>query len=98
MANVNFISGSYKIPALSTETFTFWWPAPQLHGKNYFNVSIAPQRDRHDTMKPLRELKREWLYMYEAGAVNPDQWRLQLTLQNDNDFEIRFLANHVQVY
>ena len=101
MANTDFISGGYTIAALSSQVFTFWWPNPQPNGKEYFNVSIAPQFDNqqaHQVMKPLVEVKREWLYVVEPGHVNPVQWRLDLTLRNDNDFPIKFLANHFRAY
>ena len=99
MANVDVLSGTYHIPALSTNTFTFWWPSPQPNGKEYFDVSIAPHYyKQHNVMKPLLEVKREWLYVVEVGTIHPVQWRLDMTLRNDNDFQVTFLANHIRAY
>jgi hypothetical protein len=97
--NVDFISGGYQISPQSEETFIFWWANPVDKGKNFFDVSIAPQFDgTNTTMMPLEEKTRTWLYTVEEGAVHPVQWKLALTLHNPNDFAVNFLANHVMVY
>lgn len=101
MATVDFISGDYTIPAHSTQTFTFWWPShrgEQPHGKYYFDVSISPQYDGvHQEMKPLVEVKKERDYTHTAHPLRTE-YKFYLTLQNDNDFDVKFLANHVRVY
>jgi hypothetical protein len=97
MATVDHISGVYPIAANSTPPpYTFWWPNEPPNGNQYFNVSIAPQFDDHNpVMKPLVEVKREWLYVLTGGGHV--QTQLHLTLQNNNDFEVKFRANHMRV-
>ena len=99
MANVHHITGSYTIPAKSTEVFTFWWPSPYLHFTNakavYFDVSINPEFDsEHAVITPLVEVKRERTFFFEVenDAATFNNTMLLFTLQNDNDFPVSFLA------
>jgi hypothetical protein len=98
-------TGGYTIPAKSTQVFTFWSiiinpPGTRAYDKAYFNVSIAPEFDGENTViTPLVEVKRE----RSSGAfwdpltdnILGIQPFLFLTLQNDNDFPVPFLAAHV---
>ena len=103
MADADLKVGDYTIAALSTQTFTFWWP----HGgesrdarehREYFDVSIAPKYDgAHSTIKPLVEVQRVMGYEHTAGTVDPMLNIMYVTLRNDNDFPVAFLANHVRV-
>jgi len=98
-------TGGYTIPAKSTQVFTFWsiiLPLPQsrAHDKAYFNVSIAPEFDGKNTViTPLVEVKRQRSSGVFWDPLTDNILGLQpflfLTLQNDNDFPVTFLAAHV---
>ena len=101
MANVSRLTGEYTIPAQSTQVFTFWWPVdrddPHAFDKAYFDVSIAPEFDFiHAVITPLVEVKRERTLFFDDSnsLINKT---LYLTLQNDNDFPVTFLAAHVLI-
>jgi hypothetical protein len=81
-----------------------------FYDKAYFNVSIAPEVDGNNPVITggLVEIKRErssfarrgppffWnnIRIYESKFLGI-QPLLYLTLQNDNDFKVKFLAAHV---
>jgi hypothetical protein len=101
MAKTLHITGTYTIPAKSTEVFTFWWPIAnqqeqKTYEKAYFDVSIAPEFDGiNAVITPLVEVKRErTLFFQNVVLINKT---LFLTLQNDNDFPVTFLAAHVLI-
>jgi hypothetical protein len=99
--------GGYTIPAKSTQVFSFWsivinTQSAHAYDNQYFNVSIAPEFDDENTViTPLVEVKRErssgtfWdPTSHEILGLQPF---LFLTLQNDNDFAVKFLAVHVAI-
>ena len=95
-------TGEYTIPANCTDVFRFWpdlvGPALHLYDKAYFNVSITPEFDGNNAITPLIEVKRErsfFPFRTELGDFLGNQPLLFLTLQNDNDFPVTFLAAHV---
>jgi hypothetical protein len=100
-------TGGYTIPAISTQVFTFWSriinpPGTRAYDNQYFNVSIAPKFDGENTViTPLVEVKRERASGAFWDPVTEDILGLQpflfLTLQNDNDFPVTFLAVHVAI-
>jgi hypothetical protein len=98
MADVHHLTGEYTIPAKSTEVFSFWWPpdvdAP--HDKAYFDVSITPEVDDINAVITLIEVKRERTLFFDDSnrLINQTLW---LTLQNDNDFAVKFLAAHILI-
>ena len=97
MADVHRLTGEYTIPAQSTQVFTFWWPADDDFEKAYFDVSIAPEFDGVNAeITPLVEIKRERTLFFDDSnsLINKTLW---LTLQNDNDFPVTFLAAHVLI-
>jgi hypothetical protein len=97
MADVYRSTGDYTIPAKSTELFTFWWPADSGLDKAYFDVSTTPRFDSiHSVITPLIEVKRERTLFFDSNdsLINKT---LFLTLQNDNDFPVTFLAAHVLI-
>ena len=91
MANVEYKSAVYTIGPSSSQQFTFWWGQGST-GVEYFDVSIGvdPQ-PRHPSQLPLVEEQRAYLWDQREGKV------LLLTLRNDNDFEVFFIANHVRI-
>jgi hypothetical protein len=103
MTTTEFRAGGYSIQANSKQTYTFWWPHggpgnPTEH-KEYFDVSIAPTYDgHHSSITPLVEVQREVGYVHQDGVVDKLRNVLSLTLQNNNPFEVKFLANHVRVH
>jgi hypothetical protein len=94
MAVVQYKSAVYTIGPSSSQQFTFWW-GPGSTGVEYFDVSIGvdPQ-PRHPTQLPLIEEQRA--YLWDGSEDNPRNVLL-LTLRNDNDFEVFFIANHVRI-
>jgi hypothetical protein len=95
MANVEYKSAVYTINPSSSEQFTFWW-GDGASGVEYFDVSIAVDPlPRHPTQLPLVEEKRA--YLWDESEGNPRNVLL-LTLRNDNNFEVFFIANHVRIY
>jgi len=100
-ADVYLATGEYTIPAKSTEVFTFWWPIDEHHAHPrdiaYFDVSITPEVHSIDTViTPLIEVKRErFLFFDDSNSLINKT--LLLTLQNDNDFPVTFLAAHVLI-
>src|SRR2546430_1840483 len=98
MADVYRVTGDYTILAKSTEVFTFWWPADSDLDKAYFDVSITPKFDGKNAITPLIEVKRERSFyprLTDFGDFLGNEPLLFLTLQNDNDFPVTFLAAHV---
>jgi len=95
MASIDYKEGTYSIPASSSKVFTFWWGRDSHATKEYFNVSIAPQVDsHHTTMEPLVEQSRAVYHDPRPGVGEV----LVLTLQNRNNFQVNFVANHVRIY
>jgi hypothetical protein len=96
MANTDYKEGGYSIAALSTQQFTFWWGRDSKGPHEYFDVFVSPELNRqHPVMKPLIEEHREY---YFDGSEGPGRHVLLLTLRNNNDFIINFVANHVRIY
>lgn len=93
MANIDYKDGGYSIPALSSQQFTFWWGRDSKAPNEYFNVSISPTLDSANL--PLVEEKREIIY---ASGEGPGRVVLYLTLRNDNNKPVHFLANHIRIY
>jgi hypothetical protein len=93
MADVHVISGEYTIAAQATQVFTFWWPGQATPPvKSYFDVSINAELPRpNQEITPLVEVKRE------RGATGDARLPLYLTLQNPNNFAVKFFASHVFV-
>ncbi len=89
---IEYKTGGYTIPALTSQAFTFWW-GPDAAGNEYFDVSIGPDPKIADLI-PLIEEQRE------IGLFNgtPRQPMLILTLRNNNNFAVTFIANHVRIY
>jgi hypothetical protein len=102
MADVQRRTGEYTIPAKSTKLFTFWWPVDKNHPHDldnaYFDVSIAPELDNENAViTPLVEVKRERTFFFDEPWRSFTNKTLWLTLQNDNDFPVKFLAAHVLI-
>src|SRR5262245_49043260 len=110
MPSVTHVRGKYTIPALATETFTFWNPTMTGVGElAYFNVGIQPEPDRERFARegitefqivPLIEVRREYGYYWKYLDVVSAEVRIYIyvTLQNPNDYDVTFIANHVQIY
>src|SRR3984957_17852794 len=94
MANVEYKSAVYTIGPSSSQQFTFWWGKGST-GVEYFDVSIGvdPQ-PRHVVQLPLIEEQRA--YLWEQADDGPRNVLL-LTLRNDNEFEVFFIANHIRI-
>jgi hypothetical protein len=93
MASVDLKVGEYKIAKKTQHTFTFWWPDAGL--KSFFDVSIMPEADAvNPTISPLIEVKRVRGVALKDRKTVPT---LDVTLQNDNDKEVKFFASHVHV-
>ena len=106
MADVSRLTGDYTIPAQSTQVFMFWADpyrsANRYFDKARFDVSIAPEFDGvNAVITPLVEVKRGRtsypLRDAQTGEFLGIQQGLSLTLQNDNDFPVTFLAAHVLI-
>ncbi len=96
MAHIDYKDGQYTIAANSSEQFTFWWGRNSNGPHEYFDVSISPQVNReNERMTPLVDVKRE---VYLDASEGPARNVLLLTLQNNNNFPVMFLANHVRIY
>jgi hypothetical protein len=96
MATVQYKSAVYYIGPSATQDFTFWWDSTDPIG--YFDVSIQPDADpQHPIQQPLVEVQRAY---YWDGTGAPENIRnvMLLTLRNDNDFQMAFIANHVLIY
>jgi hypothetical protein len=95
MATVDYKSGVYFIGPSATQEFTFWWDSTDPIG--YFDVSIQPDPDpQHPIQQPLVEVQRAY-YWVEEGPENIRNVTV-VTLRNDNDFQMAFIANHVLIY
>ena len=94
MANVEYKSAVYTIAPSSSQQFTFWWGNGST-GVEYFDVSIGvdPQPRRRPQL-PLIEEQRA--YLWDDSEGDPRQILL-LTLRNNNNFEVFFIANHVRI-
>jgi hypothetical protein len=87
--------GGYSIKALSTETYTFWWGAGSANPNEYFDVFVAPENDReHTTIQPLTVVSKQIGY----DTTGSFKVIVFLTLRNDNDFVVNFIANHIRIY
>jgi hypothetical protein len=96
MANTDYKFAEYKISHNSQldlkHEFTFWW-ADGAQTNEYFDVSIAPVHNKDNLeMKPLIEVKRTigWSIPHQTDI-------LHITLQNNNPFDVSFMANHVRI-
>ena len=94
MANIEYKEGSYSIAANLSHRFSFWWGSDSNGSKEYFNVSIAPTGASEDLL--LVEEKRE--IMYVKDGKGPAREVLYITLRNDNDVPVHFVANHTRIY
>jgi hypothetical protein len=96
MATTDYKHGSYSIAALSSQTFTFWWGRDSKAPNEYFDVFVSPEFDpKHTGMSPLIEEQRAISHDTSEGA---GRIILFLTLRNNNNFPIKFVANHVRIY
>ncbi len=95
MANIDYKDASYSIHANSSHQFTLWWGHDSKAPNEYFNVSISPTLDSANL--PLVEEKREIIYASGEGK-GPGRVVLYLTLRNDNNKPVHFLANHIRIY
>jgi hypothetical protein len=96
MATVKYKNAVYQIGPSATQDFTFWWDSTDPIG--YFDVSIQPDPNPNNPIqKPLVEVQRAY---YWDGTGGPETIRnvMLLTLRNDNNFAIDFIANHVLIY
>ena len=96
MAEVHLMTGGYEIAANDERLFSFWWPA-SAPANAYFDVSITPERDSPSAVAtPLIEVKRERTLFFDSSnsLINKT---LFLTLRNDNNVAVRFLAAHVLI-
>jgi hypothetical protein len=95
MATIEYKDGAYSIAPQSNQTFTFWWGRNSKAPHEYFDVSITPDNFKETPMKPLiQEQKRVYLDTSEG----PARVVIALTLRNENNFAVDFLANHVRIY
>jgi hypothetical protein len=77
-------------------TFTFWWGRDSKAPNEYFDVFVSPEFDpKHTGMSPLIEEQRAIGHDTSEGA---GRVILFLTLRNNNNFPIKFVANHVRIY
>jgi hypothetical protein len=102
MADVDVLTGVYTIPPHTPWRQPFWWPPErsERYGKQYFDVSIAVTPGSgfaHPDMTPLIEVKREMTFVPPQGPNEAGRFVLFLTVQNDNDFEVEVMANHVRI-
>jgi hypothetical protein len=96
MAEVHLMTGGYVIAANDQQVFSFWWPASAA-ANAYFDVSISPEVDSPTAVAtPLIEVKRERTFFYDSSnsLINKT---LFLTLRNDNNVAVKFLAAHVLI-
>jgi hypothetical protein len=94
MANVQYIEAGYTIPANTAQLYTFWWPGGGS-AKAYFDVSVMPLQDpEHPNRIRLRETRREKVHIVDGGQQRYELW---LTLQNEENFPVNFIANHVHI-
>ena len=105
MANIDYIEGSYTVPAGQSQVFDFWWPGGGKT-KEYFDVSLAVSggTDQNGNAIPphqrlrLRETKREMLRVFD-DKTNQTRYILQLTVQNEEaNINVNFIANHTRIY
>jgi hypothetical protein len=97
MATVEHKSGDYQIGASSTQEFTFWWGPDSQGPVEYFDVSIGPTVDPNFPPQqiPLVEVQRARIL---DQSQSPYRVVLLLTLRNDNNFPVFFVANHIRIY
>jgi hypothetical protein len=95
MASIEYKEGSYSIAPPSNQQFTFWWGRNSKAPHEFFDVSITPDNFKETPMKPLIEEKRE---VYLDTSEGPGRVVLSLTLRNENNFAVNFMANHVRIY
>lgn len=89
MSSVDFKTAKYKIAAKAKHPFTFWWPGGKA--EEYFDVQIMPVREA-----TLQETKRE--LVCEPDGKGNDLFVLKLTIQNEENFEVEFQANHIHIH
>jgi hypothetical protein len=94
MANIDYKEGSYSIAANESHRFSFWWGSDSKGDKEYFNVSIAPTAAYENLL--LVEEKREIMYVKDKNGRPREV--LFLTLRNDNNVAVTFVANHIRIY
>jgi hypothetical protein len=95
MASIDYKEAGYSIAANQSHRFSFWWGNDSIGSKEYFNVSIAPTLASEGLL--LVEEKREIMYVSGDGK-GPAREVLYLTLRNDNDVPVHFVANHIRIY
>ena len=89
---IEYKAGEYTIAAATSQQFTFWWGSGAEESE-YFNVSIAPD-PKIANLIPLIEEQRE-IALFDG---TPRQTMLILTLRNNNNFAVKFVANHIRVH
>ena len=89
---VEYKEGEYTIPASTSQQFTFWW-GDGAEEKEYFNVSIAPDPNIANLIPLIEEQRQVSLF-----TGTPRQTMLLLTLRNNNNFAVKFVANHIRVH
>ena len=88
MANLEIESGGgYTIAGNHTQKFYFWWPNPPSKDNQYFDVGICPS-----VPGTLRIRGREINCNRDES-----QFTLILEIENENDSEITFTANHIRI-
>ncbi len=96
MTSIDYKTGGYSIPANKQQSFTFWWGNGSHAPNEYFDVFISPELPSNQPgMQGLVEVSRN---IYFSRDVTQPQPVLQLTLNNPNYFEVKFIANHVRIY
>ncbi len=89
---IEYKAGEYTIPATTSQQFTFWW-GDGAEESEYFDVSIAPD-PKIANLIPLIEEQRE----IALFGGTPRQTMLILTLRNNNNFAVKFIANHIRIH
>ena len=97
MATVEYKSGDYQIGPSSRQQFTFWWGSDIHEGTEYFNVSIAPVFNPNVSSQQLPLVEEQRAYLWDI-TEGPARSVLLLTLRNDNNSTVYFVANHVRIY
>jgi hypothetical protein len=97
MATVEYKSGDYQIGPLATQQYTFWWGTDEHELLQYFDVSITPAFNPNVAQQhlPIVEVQRANLLDTSEG---PARSVLLLTLRNENNFPLFFIAHHIRIY
>jgi hypothetical protein len=97
MATIEYKSGDYQIGPSSSQEFTFWWGAGSFGPAEYFDVSIGPTFNPNVTSQQLPLVEEQRAYLLDTSE-SVARTVLLLTLRNDNNFPVYFVANHVRIY